>query len=666
MKIKHLLTKTLLVAAGLFVGTSAWADTVNGTLVHTASLCRNNTSSPAYSLDAEKEHYNTLASGAWQGFAYAEFSFVIPSGHSVTNATLSWTTLIGGKNNNNRDNNVSYVNVGNTIDYNGFSSVGNAGVNAYASGVTLIENKVLTGKTEHSTTTDVTSAIQTMVANNQTYIIFQWTNNGAGADLYGKGSSTKQPTLVITTTNEVLYTATFVEGSSLNPSITIYTDAGRTSEIANGQLHASTTYYYRAVLAGYENYEGSFAVETSNPTVNFTMTSLPRYTFTVNAVNSVGSAVIKALYTDNDSYDGKVQPLYFPKYLTGEGNIVTYSKDDNTYYQEFVSASGDATKTISYTAYDGVAYFVEVEDVVSATGYESANCSNGHAVRGFTTAKPIFTIPATGRYDITYAICNNNVSYALECVLSKNGTPIATKEDLQYISINYIKTTGIVENNNVSLEKGDVLNLTPSSTNGVVDYMLIELKTIPTTIATSGYSTISSSYALDFANATDGSSNKTLKAYTVSNLSETSATLSEVTQAPANTGIILMGTAGETYNIPVLASASAVGTNYLHAAVTATTLADASFYVLKGGKFLLVKGTADEAARTVPAGKAYLLASDMPAPELALDFGDVTGIADIRSKMEEVRGDIFDLQGRKVAQPTKGLYIQNGRKVILK
>ena len=26
----------------------------------------------------------------------------------------------------------------------------------------------------------------------------------------------------------------------------------------------------------------------------------------------------------------------------------------------------------------------------------------------------------------------------------------------------------------------------------------------------------------------------------------------------------------------------------------------------------------------------------------------------------------FDLQGRKVAQPAKGLYIQNGRKVILK
>ena len=34
--------------------------------------------------------------------------------------------------------------------------------------------------------------------------------------------------------------------------------------------------------------------------------------------------------------------------------------------------------------------------------------------------------------------------------------------------------------------------------------------------------------------------------------------------------------------------------------------------------------------------------------------------------MEEVRGDFFDLQGRKVANPTKGLYIVNGKKVVIK
>ena len=47
-----------------------------------------------------------------------------------------------------------------------------------------------------------------------------------------------------------------------------------------------------------------------------------------------------------------------------------------------------------------------------------------------------------------------------------------------------------------------------------------------------------------------------------------------------------------------------------------------------------------------------------------------TGIADVRSKTEDVRGEIYDLQGRRIAngqKPTaKGLYIINGHKVVIK
>jgi hypothetical protein len=43
-----------------------------------------------------------------------------------------------------------------------------------------------------------------------------------------------------------------------------------------------------------------------------------------------------------------------------------------------------------------------------------------------------------------------------------------------------------------------------------------------------------------------------------------------------------------------------------------------------------------------------------------------TGVADVRSKTEEVGGEYFNLAGQRVAQPTKGLYIQNGKKVVRK
>lgn len=43
-----------------------------------------------------------------------------------------------------------------------------------------------------------------------------------------------------------------------------------------------------------------------------------------------------------------------------------------------------------------------------------------------------------------------------------------------------------------------------------------------------------------------------------------------------------------------------------------------------------------------------------------------TGISDVRSQMPDGTGEFYDLQGRKVKQPRKGLYILNGRKVIVK
>ena len=46
--------------------------------------------------------------------------------------------------------------------------------------------------------------------------------------------------------------------------------------------------------------------------------------------------------------------------------------------------------------------------------------------------------------------------------------------------------------------------------------------------------------------------------------------------------------------------------------------------------------------------------------------GELTGIRTIESGVQNVENEYFDLQGRKVAQPTKGLYIVNGKKIIVK
>ena len=71
-----------------------------------------------------------------------------------------------------------------------------------------------------------------------------------------------------------------------------------------------------------------------------------------------------------------------------------------------------------------------------------------------------------------------------------------------------------------------------------------------------------------------------------------------------------------------------------------------------------------------PASGAVILdvSSSVGAHELTIDFGEneVTAINEAKSQQPTANGQYYDLQGRKVANPSKGLYIVNGHKVIVK
>ena len=66
-------------------------------------------------------------------------------------------------------------------------------------------------------------------------------------------------------------------------------------------------------------------------------------------------------------------------------------------------------------------------------------------------------------------------------------------------------------------------------------------------------------------------------------------------------------------------------------------------------------------------GKAYLTYNGTLAPEFLGFDDDVTAIENIAKSQElKAHGQYFDLQGRRVVNPTKGLYIVNGKKVVIK
>lgn len=212
-------------------------------------------------------------------------------------------------------------------------------------------------------------------------------------------------------------------------------------------------------------------------------------------------------------------------------------------------------------------------------------------------------------------------------------------------------------------ENDAVLYLGRQSSNyTTIKNISVETVAVTATIANSGYSSLGSKYGLDFANATTSTEGATaLTAFAATTSSETAVKLVSIEEAPAETGVILKGTAGATYNIPVKANAAKLAvTNLLHAAVTATDIEANTSYIMQGGQFHLVTE-----ASTVPAGKAYLVPSAGPARELTffIDGQETTGI-NVATDKKTATGIYYNLAGQRVNLPVKGIYVVDGKKVI--
>ena len=146
-----------------------------------------------------------------------------------------------------------------------------------------------------------------------------------------------------------------------------------------------------------------------------------------------------------------------------------------------------------------------------------------------------------------------------------------------------------------------------------------------------------------------------------------SLTLTEIDDKVITAGeaVILKSTEA---NISMTISADASTADYtgnaLEGVDVATTVdANYKYYVLSNEGalgFYKYNGT------TLGANKAFIKTAVAPARGF-FTFDDTTGISTVANRqMSNANTLIFDLQGRRVVQATKGLYIVNGKKVILK
>ena len=181
------------------------------------------------------------------------------------------------------------------------------------------------------------------------------------------------------------------------------------------------------------------------------------------------------------------------------------------------------------------------------------------------------------------------------------------------------------------------------------------------------WTTFTSAYNLDFSKV------EGLTAYTAKYDKEKDAVaLTQVKKVPAHTGLILKREAGNTYTLPILASdedgLDKVAGNQLQDCVDAIwSTGRNQDYFLHNGEFVKSKNNG-----WVLPGKSYLYIdggrdNSANASPLRFYVGNTSTAIDGITNNPVVKDDAYyNLQGVKVLRPQHGVFIHNGKKVVLK
>lgn len=254
-----------------------------------------------------------------------------------------------------------------------------------------------------------------------------------------------------------------------------------------------------------------------------------------------------------------------------------------------------------------------------------------------------------------------------------------TKSDGQ--TVNFEDATLIGETGTVELvsetwytlaKDADKLKLVNQvNTNGYkANYLEVKIISIDAAV-TAG--TLVSNTALDFTGTP-------VSAYYASAANAGTVTFTQINKVAAGTPIYIKAASAGIYEIPALSGAADATTgNLLKGSASATTSLtstdDTKYYVfgvLDGEAGFYPVGTSK--TLTSAAGKAYLqltaeqaaAAAAAPISMIFDDGSETTGITTAEVSTQAEDNAWYTLQGVRVAQPTRGIYVRNGKKIIIK
>ena len=474
------------------------------------------------------------------------------------------------------------------------------------------------------------------------------------------------------------------KSGSLSTTSTTYS-TGTISETGNVVITLNQNSGKKAVYLG--QIVVTYAV-SSDPSISVTPT-----TRTVNYDTEGGTLSVTCnkidgtLGTDIEFYesDGTTSTTYawFTAYINGDGNV-EYLLDENTddvndrtaYFKVYGYNENDDTDIIESDLISITQSKFTVDYVTIPFAFDGGkgNLPTGMTQTGLgsnydNSPKLKFDdqgdnlILKTRGYlldELSFDIKGNSMSgtYAFKVQWSANGTDYTDLATYTSISTKTNKTIDI--SSCTGLKDIKWVYTTKDGGNVALGNIKVTPKTESITPAKT-YTTLTSAKDLDFTSV------EGLKAFIVEddNATDGKITMTQVNKVPAGTGLVLKATTpNAAVSVPVFDGTGAddVSENKMAGSATeATEIAANAGYILKDGEFH------PATAGTLAAGKAYLkiAVANGNAP-LAIDFdGETTGVKSIEHGTLNIE-HFYDLQGRKVAQPTKGLYIVNGRKVVVK
>lgn len=129
---------------------------------------------------------------------------------------------------------------------------------------------------------------------------------------------------------------------------------------------------------------------------------------------------------------------------------------------------------------------------------------------------------------------------------------------------------------------------------------------------------------------------------------------------PASTPFVILADEG-TYDFPIVADGAEVAT------VAENDLKGTYINYLTSGALVPLESGTDKAfgipEMDMPANSAYIRPEDTSIDEFIMVFGDFTAIKGVEDKQEST---MFDLSGRRVNKANKGVYIIDGKKMLVK